>query len=316
MKVVNRRYHSGAKCVYFVFLCLTGITMWLSIVKKTWNKYFLNRKAILMIDKGLGHIATIKQHSYKTLDAVRGTKENPLEIFLLLMLDRLHNNSKALELLLNDYIKHPTHDFSIGILLRSALLDTIISINLFHVIEENNGKAENEIREQLDANAEQYLSDGFRHIIGNVDGDLGKGFISGDEAKDFYNGLVAKYPNFFEEYQYDGSKPKVRHGKVQQGTLNETIKSSPTLKNLSGIVNTYEFYSKYDHFTLIHYEMIRQDRKIREARITASIEHLVFHSMILHTLIREVYPGDFFIEQSNWIAGYAEQKIISERTGK
>lgn len=266
-----------------------------------------------MINKAIAHIDTIKQHSFKTLGAAKGEKSNSLEIFLLLMLDRLHNSSKSLELLLRDYDKHPTHDFSIGIILRSVLLDTIITINLYNAIEENMNKTESEIKQILEERAELYLSDGFAHIVGNLETDYNNGFISAEELKHAYNSLVGSYTAFFEEYPFDGSKPKVRYKKQRQEQLNDTIRKSPTLKNLTGIINRYEFYSKYDHFTFIHYEMMRQGGDAKKERIIASIEDVVIHSLILHTLIREVYPEDFFVEQSDLIARYAEEQIINAR---
>ncbi|MES2478640.1 MAG: hypothetical protein V4561_06120 [Bacteroidota bacterium] len=266
-----------------------------------------------MINKAICHAVMLKQHSFDTLNFVKGTKNNNLEIFLLIMLDRLHNSSKSLELLLNQYSKHPTHEFAIGIILRSALLDTIISINLFNILEENKEHPEKELKNMLEEAAEKYLGDGFDKIINNLERDLNNGFFAAEELSDTYNNLVRQYPTFFKEYNYDGSKPTVKHKNIQQKKLYETIANSATLKNLSDIVNKYEFFSKYDHFTLIHYQMIRQSKEDREKRIVESFEHLIFHSILLHNLIKEVYPEDFFVKQHSLIGKYCEEKIINER---
>lgn len=259
-----------------------------------------------MISKAIAHVNMIKQHSYCTLNAIRGNKDNSLEIFLILMLDRLHNSCKSLELLLNDYEKHPTHDFSIGIILRSLLLDTIITINLQNEIEKNKLKSDAETKQLLEEKAEHFLSDGFNRIIKEV--------MSSNESIEiignFFHALINRYPAFFEEYQNDNSKPEVKNKKLEQGVLYETIRNSPNLKKLIGIVDRYNYYSKYDHFNFIHYDLMRQENKDKIRLITTSLEDLVFHSLTLHLLLVETYPEDFYIKQSNLIIDYFSRQVL------
>ena len=83
------------------------------------------------------HIDFLASHSLDTLKHIKGNIDEELEQYLILSLDRLCKTSRSLSVLLNAYDNDYSLIFSISVIYRAALLDSLLSAHLYIVDNED-----------------------------------------------------------------------------------------------------------------------------------------------------------------------------------
>ena len=95
--------------------------------------------------------------------------------------------------------------------------------------------------------------------------------------------------------------------------LFKSLANSSNLKELSKIYDdAYLFFSKYDHFGILYFEVYRMKYEEKLQRIFRGIELFLGGQSILHIMLNQYTPNDtFVIEQSNLAATYLFEKVVS-----
>ena len=247
-------------------------------------------------------------HADATLKYMAGKQIEPFEMLLYCLLERLRHVSLSLEFLLQDSGRINAHEFAIGVLLRSAMLDTLIGIDLTNHLVKLSSSADEEIRDELNKIAIEQLADGFQKTFDHVNSQLEDKIITKEELARFYKTMVERYPLFFEEYAFDETAPKLRHKRFKAPqALYKVNKQGGTKELVHSVYDLYLFYSKYDHVNIFSLDFIRIDKDHRGENILKAVDHMKSHAAILHRLFLGSRENDSFLsEQSKKILEYAE----------
>jgi hypothetical protein len=223
------------------------------------------------------------------------SEREEVTLFSLCMLDRLNFSSESLKILMNNFNNNSKVEYSCGIIIRSVILDYLIVLNAHEVYERNFEKPE-KLYQALKDYSIMMLCDTVRNTLEYLESVKNK--FTKDEMQTMYSNLVNTYPECFEVYYNDGSKPVIKSTKYRSPQkLFDTLMKSKSFKKYHGIYEIYLFYSKYDHFGQMFYELSRKahigklenmDRAIKEfPRV------LLFIVIILETL----YGSDNFLKE-------------------
>jgi hypothetical protein len=207
---------------------------------------------------------------------------NQIDFLCLAMLDRLNLSCHSLEILFED-LKHNTKsEYSCGIIARSVLLDTMISLNaMIKLLDEDEKRNEN-----LNDYCSIWLADSLKHSIDNVS----KLYEhkSKEERENLIQSFINYNPDFFEEETISSDKPMLK-GKFKKPhkpeQLYNNIKNSD-LRMFASVYEGYLFYSKYDHFGQLFYEISRKDIKMRIDFLNRAIGVFPHHFYYLLVILR------------------------------
>lgn len=243
-----------------------------------------------MIEKLIRHLDFIIAHAEKTFPIISGNTNGAFSYYLKLSIDRIYQTSHALRALLYEYKANENVEYSIGIILRSCLLDAQLTVHLCMVIDEENLNEDEEIVSRLDPICDGYLSDGFEEVILALEREKSAGYIPNNELLNFYNDMVKQFSYFFQEYNGIGKpdlKPEIKESKDNIKHISRRLRGTTTRwKDVSiKIMTKYNTYSKYDHFTLLFYIFNRQERTKKDERIEDSVEYILLHYQLIHSLL-------------------------------
>ncbi|MEP6467644.1 MAG: hypothetical protein ABJB05_15145 [Parafilimonas sp.] len=214
------------------------------------------------------------------------TELDEITMFCMCMLDRLNFASEGLRILLNHFLSNTKVDYSLGIIIRSVLLDYLIVLNAMELYEKNLDNTQ-KLHYDLKEFSLMMLCDSVRNTMEyfeTLENQIPKNIMS-----NMYKNLVSMNPNCFKSYNYDGNKPviKTKAYKSPQKMFNSLV-TSKDLKSYKSIYDAYLFYSKYDHFGNMFYGLSRViplDKLANlDKAITAFPRSLMFITIILETL--------------------------------
>ncbi|MBN8694086.1 MAG: hypothetical protein J0L69_12900 [Bacteroidetes bacterium] len=175
-------------------------------------------------------------------------------------------------------------EFSAGLTARALLLDQLIGLNLYRLTEiaRVKGQLEAEMEQNTEDFCEKHLADGFHSTIVYVEQAQTFGFITFEEKKSLYNELVRKYGYYFEEYSGNGAKLNVRTEKPDDNkTLFKKLANDSVLAPVAKIYDSYQYYSKYDHFSLLYFHLTREPLTKRLENLYACIEGFIAYEAAL-----------------------------------
>lgn len=209
---------------------------------------------------------------------------NGINMFIYGLIERLYLSTIGLRNLVLQIDKEPRVEYSIGIILRTTILDILIALN-FHKALIGKGNSTSEggavASEQF---ANEILSDGLRLTMNYFENAKGEGLITEGELKANYSDLVNRFPIFFKTYLHDGSRPDLvfaAYYSPQKLFLN--VYQQKEFKELSKLYDLYQFYSKYDHYGILYFELIRQPMSKKNEYIADVVREMLFH---LFSMIR------------------------------
>jgi hypothetical protein len=218
---------------------------------------------------------------------------NNIHFFCLYMLERLNFSASGLHVLSKEMQSKTQLEYSAGIITRTVLLDYMIVLNA-HVIILENIKSSDEIVPKLDEFCSIMLSDCLNHTIKDIE----KLRIPQTDLIKLYKGIVKAYPDSFEEYNDDGSVPRPKISKrIPAGKLFEKLFNSKELRKYADVYQAYLFYSKYDHFGKIYYDIIRDDFSERFRKLNEVVKIFPRFLMFTLSILVIINPSNNFLEK-------------------
>jgi len=265
------------------------------------------------MDTSITHLRFINDHCNKTSIYLDKKTINKIQVFCLGLLERLSNSSNAIAILLEQIQVNPSLEYACGIILRSSLLDALIVFNLYQKMTENEDglRTYTEKEQILNKFCESIFSDGLENTIRYLKEAKNLNLLTQGILQESYVNLVKGKEFLFEPYNNLGSEPIVKEKKPFSPTsLFKNIAISPKLKELSKIYDSYLFFSKYDHFGIIYYEVRKYEFVNKLRLIRQSIEILMLSHAILHLILRSFSDNDSYLnDQSNIAAKYLSDNI-------
>lgn len=244
------------------------------------------------------HLKFIISNSDEVTNYLYGKELSVTQTFCLGIIERLHHSSMTIKTLLEKVEQEPSHEYSIGIITRALLLDTLTGMNLFkiHCDSETLKDTEEVTNEKASIFCEINLSDGLAKTISYLSDAKKNGFIDDVQLSEAYKNTVATKSYFFEPYQNDGTIPVLRHKKYfSPRQLFETLAFDGNMKKTASIYDAYLYFSKYDHFGIMYYEIIRMDKVEKQKIYLEAFEGFVAHlTFLIIVLFKTLDTDDFF----------------------
>lgn len=270
------------------------------------------------MEKIIKNLEFLKSSTDKTCQYLSGMEVNTIQLFCLGLLRRINDTTttKVLFELLPDNNKH---EFSIGIMFRVLVLDTLISMNLYKLIKEldaDNSKSSIEKETEIESFCNTFLSDGLSSILNYIQQAQTWGMKTKEETEKTFKNIVGLFTRFFENYNDDGTRPKLKYSsKYTANQLFEKLAKDNDLKEISKIYDSYAYLSKYDHFGIVYFQAINEvlDSKLKIYSNTSEV--FVAHNALIHVLLARHSSNDKFInEQKDFANEYLLQHIIDKTT--
>lgn len=250
-------------------------------------------------DISIKHLDYFEQFIPPTLSHFHEKIPNSVQWFTLGMLQRLLYSSKAIKKLLSDYYDSPELDFSIGILIRPVILDSLIGFNLLAILKDCLAEKLHMdlIIEKIDKFCNGILSDGLLQTLKYFKQLESYGLIEADDLKGMYNQFSSNYTNFLAQPNGRNTMPEAKY--VVNSKANNQFKILAQDLDLKPIAHSlyelYSIYSKYDHFGFLFFEIYNYEQEIKIKRISAAISFFVNHCANLYDMLQRVTPNDQFV---------------------
>jgi hypothetical protein len=243
----------------------------------------------------------IINESDKILKHFDSSKGDDTHFFCLYMMERLNFSSRGLSTLLKDIISQSQLEYCCGIIMRTVLLDYMIVLNAHVIISENINNI-NSLKEKLNEFSSIMLSDCINHTIE----DAAKLKIPQDDLKKIYRGIAKMYSDWIEPYKDDGTKPvPLIKKKYSNRNLFEKLFNSTELRKYANIYQAYLFYSKYDHFGRMYYDLVSDSFDKRMQRVNESIKAFPRMLMFTFSILVILNPKDkFLLEELNLVINF------------
>ena len=224
-------------------------------------------------------------------------------LFCLYIIERLNFSSTGLSVISKEILSKTQLEYSAGIIIRTVLLDYMILLNA-HVIVLDNINDNNKLLVELNKFCSIMLSDSVNHTLKDFD----KIKISKEGLATIYSNIVRMYSDCFEPYNNDGSRPIPKISEYYSpGRLFENLFKSKDFNKFSSVYQGYLFYSKYDHFGKVYYDLLSHDFLARKNKMNESIK--LFPRMLLFAvaILVILYPkDDLLIQKLKLIEGYCD----------
>jgi CRISPR/Cas system CMR-associated protein Cmr5 small subunit len=188
-------------------------------------------------------------------------KLNSIQTFCLGLLERLNHSAYTLDALFTKVETEPIHEFSIGILVRALLLDALIGMNLFKIVKEekNNNKTDQEIELQAKKFCDKVLSDGLKNTLDYYEKAKELGIIDEQQLSRNKANIAQNYKYFFHN-DFSEESLKLRHEKpLSPSKLFNNLANSTELKKYCVLYDQYLYFSKYDHFGILYFDVVRNN---------------------------------------------------------
>jgi len=221
-----------------------------------------------------------------------------VQYFALGLLKRLLHASKSLSLSLKNFQNEPELDFSMGLILRAILLDTLIGLNFYKLLKDNleKGITSEEMKASTLNFCDRILADGLDNTAAYLQTATSLGLYTETDLKKAFNTFAKSYSDYFEPHQGDGIKPKSKYPKAPgPSDLFKTIAVDLDMKTISRIYDLYLYYSKYDHFGILYFEVQKETLSEKIKRRNKCINLFVRHCTILFDILERVSQKDPFV---------------------
>lgn len=271
------------------------------------NPIFKNTKEHLNFF--ISHIPPILQHFNKSdLNSAQGFSTG--------MLQRLFYASNSINKLIYDQDEYIINDFSIGIIVRSILLDSLIGLNFYKILKDNLHNSDTFLKNELNNFCSSVLSDGLIITLKYYKGLEKESVINMGQLKNRYTEFSYKYDNFLEQRDGNGTLPYSKFNFFSDATPFKKLIPDLDLRPIAlRLQELYNIYSKYDHFGIL-YLIDDTSFESKLNRISASISLFVNHYTNMFDILQRVSINDNFVNSQYEIANnYLKKKnerIINE----
>ncbi len=240
-----------------------------------------------------------------------------IQYFYLGMCERLNAGSKSLKLLAIAIEQDQEHEFSAGLVVRTLLLDFLIGLRGYDIFTQGevNKKLQKEIHEEVTEYCNIVLGDGVVYTLKHFKAFQSSGAITEAELHIVYENMSKTYSRFLQPFLNDGNMPVSKFPRAPQVRELFTILSggTPELKELAKNYDTYSFYSKYEHFNILSYDLMRRLSDYQVRTLSKSIELLVLHLFISIKMMENNAPDDFLKENIQLVGGYIKHEVLKAK---
>lgn len=265
--------------------------------------------------KLIDHLNFLQVVSDKTCQYLSGKEINTIQLFSLGLLRRVDDTTNATKVLFEFLPKNHKHEFSIGIMFRTLILDTLITMNLYKIIKdlEGQGKAEEVIEEAVKEFCNTFLSDGLNATLSYIQDAEKFGIRTKSETTKSFKNMGHVYKPFFDNYLGDGTRPALKFTKRYTAKqLFENLANTSDLKEVAKIYDTYAYLSKYEHFGIIYYHAINESLESKNNIYSNAAEAFVAHVVLIHIVLAKYSKYDDFINQQSQITNeYLLNNVIN-----
>lgn len=265
--------------------------------------------------ESLKHLDFFNSTIPATLEYYDNKKVNEVQYFSLGLLRRLLHASQSLKILLNDVHKVPEVEFSSGLILRAILLDMLISLNFYKLIKDNLLKklSDEEMKISTIEFCNIFLADGLDQTAKYLQLAVSMGLKTEVELKEAFNIFAKNYSIYFENHFGDGTMPKSKFPKADGPTgLFKKLAGDNEMKWISGIYDTYLYYSKYDHFGILYYDTAIENHSQKIQKIEKATRMFTRHCTIIYDVLDRVSQKDSFIENEYKKVGAYMLSVIND----
>jgi hypothetical protein len=225
--------------------------------------------------------------SMQTLHCTKGEIDTS-KTLVVLLLERTHNIFLTIGSLIPSYVKDKRHEYSMGLILRTGLLDLLVTLNIHEIYCKSN-----KIEKDLDEFAFDILGDGFAYVLKLIDEENKIKLVTDDQYEEFKKNIVNQYPDFFEKY--DGHTPKLLRQfvekRAQPYNLYKTLKlSQPKSYFYPQVYGQYSLYSKYEHINHL-YHSITRNQALMDDRLAFCFDRMLIQAMVLHEILKTQFSN-------------------------
>ncbi len=223
----------------------------------------------------------------KCLEELKGNQDS-FKRFLYCSFDKIYMCFESLNILHQQLEINPNVEYSMGIILRSVLMNCIMIQNLRFISlgMKTDQSNYNEIKALLDKTSLKFIADGTDNIIKDFE------FyekMPNEERIQTANKIAKQFPGVFT-YK-DGLPPKLN--KEYKVNLRQIFKDTrhPSLPWGNSVYNHYSFYSKYDHLSHWSSEFSNHENfEGRKKQLESTIAIIFTHVRDLLFLGMAYYP--------------------------
>jgi len=266
--------------------------------------------------KLIKHLEFLQASSDKTCQYLSGRQINIIQLFCLGLLRRIDDTTTATKVLFELLPKNNKHEFSIGIMFRALVLDTLISMNLYKLIKdlEADNKTAEETEEAVKEFCNTFLSDGINATLSYLQDAETFGMRTPAETAQAFKNMGVVYKPFFDNYPDDGTRPKLKFPKKPTAKLLfEALAKANGLNEISKIYDSYAYLSKYDHFGIIYYNAINEKLDTKLKIYSDASEAFVAHHALIHVILARHSSNDEVInEQTTTANDYLLKHVIDQ----
>jgi hypothetical protein len=226
-------------------------------------------------------LTALQEDTYKVLHLYNDKKLNPGLRFCLGLLDKMYRVNEGLRPLILKYQNNSNYEYSICILLRSLLLDLMISSNCYIVLNNElttSGDIE-KIKEKVTQFSKIILSDGIQKSLVYLD-DLVKHNL---KTKEEANIVRDDFMNEFKDDILEGNDDK--NDFFAPRKLFNIIMADKYLQHLNSIYDNYLLFSKFDHFNTFHFKVTKNEQYQIGLRIENTVRLLPFHAYLITKIL-------------------------------
>lgn len=265
-----------------------------------------------MEDKHLLHLHKAFQISAAVLDLFTGKNQNEIERFVFCGVQKLNKIVLGLLRLYPDVDGSPDLEFTMGISIRSLMMDDILVLGIINEVYDGtlNGVNKSGLTGKVKDLCYKYISDGTRQLIEQV-----LNSAEPDESRriDIAKRFAMTFLRAFS-IPTDGTKPTLNPG--FRFTLAEVYKGLSDSENArkEAVYDLYSFYSKYDH--LSHWTGLANEISFesRKHRIHFATVLILMHLRDLLAIAYDFVPGyDDLLPHMENLHNYIPSSYFSEQ---
>ena len=251
------------------------------------------------MDQLIKRLDFLQTTSEKTNQYLSGKELSTIQFFCSGLLKRIDDTTTSTKTLFELLPKNNKYEFTIGIMFRALILDTLISMNLFKLIDElKKGKnSAEEAEAKVEEFCNTFLSDGLSNTLSYIQDAETFGMKSPEDTARTFKNMGNVFKPFFDNYPNDGTKPKLKFTKKHTAKqLFEILAKTENLKEISKIYDTYSYLSKYDHFGIIYYNAIHEKLETKLGIYDNISKTFVAHIGLIHVILERHSNNDSFLK--------------------
>lgn len=268
------------------------------------------------MDKLIKHLDFLQESSDKMCQYLSEKKINTIQFFCLGLLRRIDDTTTATKILFGLLSKNYKYEFSIGIMFRTLLLDTLIGMNLKKLINDSEAQGTDaDIEQSVNEFCNVWLSDGLRVTLNYIQDAETYGMRTAEETAHTFKSLGHTFKPFFDNYPNDGTRPALKFKNAPNAKeVFKNLAKTDYLKEAAKIYDSYVYLSKYDHFGSIYYHAINETLENKIKIYANAAETFVAHNALIHVVLARHSQNNNFINKQSRIANdYLLNNVINQK---